>query len=86
MPTIQQRLDQLEQAHGDPDERYPVPQFRSAAERQRYLADFEYQVGYARSHGFQADRFFQTPEQQARFLARRRCILRRVHAEKRGEL
>ena len=86
MPTTQQRIEQLEQAHGQPDERYPVPTFRSAEEKRRYFADYEYQVSYARSHGFQADRFFQTPEQQARFLARRRCILRRVHAEKRGEL
>jgi len=81
MATIEQRLQYLEAAHGKADEKHPVPVFQDAEERRRYYADYEYQLNYGRSHGFVADRFFSSPEEQARFLARRRCILRRVHAE-----
>lgn len=78
MPNVFERIRRLEQQHGDKGD---LPVFLNNEERLRYWRDFEAQIRYDKGGSWTPNRFHQTVEQAARWMARHRLILRRANKE-----
>ena len=77
MSTLQTRIQNLERQQGPLAD---LPTFLDEQERLRYWADVDAQLSYDRGRNWPENRYGMTLEDSARFLAKRRMILKRARA------